>query len=211
MTIPPSLPTQALPVEAAFAQPAYLLRRKALRLIGAQVDIFDASGTQLCLCAHKKGFKLKEDIRIYTDVEKSRELLTIQARQIIDFSAAYDVTDAATGQRIGTLRRKGWSSMLRDSWEVMDAQEQLVATIQEDQMILALIRRFIDLASVFLPQAFHFTMTSGAEVCRAKQQFNPFIHKMDLAMPQGALVTALDPRLVLASTVLLVLIEGRQR
>ena len=34
-----------------------------------------------------------------------RELLVARARDIIDFSAAYDVEDAATGRRCGTWRR----------------------------------------------------------------------------------------------------------
>ncbi len=40
---------------------------------------------------------------------------------MLDFSASYQVTDSTTGEVIGSLRRKGWSSLFRDSWEILDA------------------------------------------------------------------------------------------
>ena len=86
--------------------------------------------------------KLREDIRVYSDENKSQEVLSIQARQIIDFSAAYDVVDTAMNQKIGTLRRKGWSSILRDEWQVLDANENQIGVLFEDSMGLALLRRF---------------------------------------------------------------------
>jgi hypothetical protein len=138
------------------------------------------------------------------------ELLTIKARNIIDFSAAYDVTDAQTGQAVGTLRRKGWKSMIRDAWEVLNPAGQLIAKIEEDKMILALLRRFIEGANL-IPQSFHFVLPDGRELAQARQRFNPFIHRMDLLMPNPQQAAYIDPRLVIAATTLLVLIEGRQR
>lgn len=208
--MPPSVGQAPTAPTSFYDYPAYLFKRRFFQFLGARVDIFAPSGKQVLVC-HQKAFKLKEDIRLYADESKQRELLTIKARNIIDFSAAYDVVDAVTGQKVGVLRRKGWSSMIRDAWEVMNDREQLVARIQEDNLALALVRRFIELASLFLPQAFHFSSVSGVELAKAKQQFNPFIMKIDLQMPRGANADIIDPRLVLAATTLLVLIEGRQR
>jgi len=104
----------------------------------------------MVLFSKQKMFKLKEDIRAYTDESMSQELLLIQARQILDFSAAYDVIDAPSGRRVGTLRRKGFRSIIRDEWEVLDSNERFVGTMLEDSMLYALLRRFI--LGSFLPQ-----------------------------------------------------------
>ena len=50
------------------------------------------------------------------------ELLSIQARQIIDFSAAYDVYDGSTGSKVGALKRKGMKSILRDECEIREVR-----------------------------------------------------------------------------------------
>jgi len=202
-----SMPTTELAPQ--YLYPTYLFRKKMLKLFGGRIDIYGTDGRPV-LCCLQKAFKLKEDIRLYTDDTKTTELLTIKARNIIDFSAAYDVTDAPTGQAVGTLRRKGWKSMIRDAWEVLNPAGQLIAKIEEDKMILALLRRFIEGAGL-IPQSFHFVLPDGRELARAKQRFNPFIHRMDLLMPNPQQAAYIDPRLVLAATTLLVLIEGRQR
>ena len=105
---------------------------------------------ELLLFSQQKMFKLREDIRVFSDESKSQELLLIQARSIIDFSAAYDVIDSPSGQKVGALRRKGLRSMLQDEWEVLDTQDQVVGTLFEDNLGLALLRRF--LLSSLLPQ-----------------------------------------------------------
>lgn len=93
----------------AFRYDHYLLRRQVLALTG-KFHLYDPNG-QLVLYSQQKMFRLKEDIRAYSDESCSQELLYIQARQIIDFSAAYDVIDSLSGERVGVLRRKGWRSL----------------------------------------------------------------------------------------------------
>lgn len=189
-----------------FAHPSYLVRRKALKLLGGKVDIYAPDGTPV-LCSLQKAFRLKEDIRLYSDDRKINELLTIRARQIIDFSAAYDVVDTPTGKPLGTLRRRGWHSLVQDKWEILSPGEQLLGTIEEDSLILALLRR---LATNLIPQRYDFKDLQGQVLAEGNQHFNPFIYKLDVTMPQGGMPQVFDPRLILASVTLLALIEGRQ-
>ena len=77
-------------------------------------------------------FRLKEDIRAYSDESCTQELLYIQARSVIDFSAAYDVIDSGYGIKVGVLRRKGWRSVMRDEWEVLNAEDQPIGVLWED-------------------------------------------------------------------------------
>ena len=107
----------------------YTIRRKILTLVGAKFHVYDDQ-ERLILFSRQKGFKLKEDIRVYSDESMSEERLLIQARSIIDFSAAYDVVDPVAGEKVGALRRRGWHSIGRDSWEFLDANDTPIATLQ---------------------------------------------------------------------------------
>ncbi len=192
---------------AAFAHSNYLVRRKVMKLFGGAFHVYDPH-EQLIAYSKMKAFKLKEDIRLYTDEGMGTELLVIQARKIIDFGASYDVLDPAANERVGALRRKGLKSMIRDEWLILDADEREIGLIQEDSTALALIRRFIDLAQYFLPQGY--TLTVGRQLAGTfKQNFNPFVYKLnvDLTVDRNNM---LDRRLALAAALLMAAVEGKQ-
>ena len=187
-----------------FSHKNYLLKRQVFALTG-KVRVYSPSGT-LTLYSEQKMFKLREDIRVFEDEAKIREVLWIQARQVIDFAAAYDVIDQMTGQKVGALRRKGWRSMLRDAWEMLDPYDQVIGSIQEDSPMKAFLRRFF-LGSL-MPQSYELII--GDRVAATFQQrFNLFRYEMeiDITLDQQAF----DPRLGLAAAILLAIVEGKQR
>jgi len=188
----------------AFNYPTYLVRRQIFKLVGAAFHIYDPNGN-VAFYSKQKAFKLKEDIRVYTGEDMRTEVLTIKARSIIDFSAAYDVFDPATQTKVGALKRKGMKSILKDEWIILDANENQIGLIQEDSMMLALVRRFL---TNLVPQSFDGTI-NGQKVCHFKQNFNPFVTKitLDFAMDTNG---RLDRRLGIAAAVLLCAIEGKQ-
>ena len=187
-----------------FAHSTYLMRKQMLKLFGGSFRIYNPTG-DLSFFASMKAFKLREDITVHPDESKSSELIRIKARNIIDFSSAYDVFDSATGAKIGALKRRGLKSLLKDEWVIMDADDQDVGTIQEDSLALALVRR---LATNLVPQTFHADI-GGSPVFRFKQHFNPFILKMDLDFTPDA-ASRLDRRMGIAAAILMTAIEGRQ-
>ncbi|AJS59085.1 hypothetical protein [Paenibacillus sp. IHBB 10380] len=187
-----------------FGYTQYLVRKKVLSIVGAKIHIYN-SNQELVMFSQMKAFKLKEDIRLYSDESMSEEILTITARSIIDFSAIYDVKDARTGEHIGSLRRKGLKSILKDEWLILNASEAEIGRIKEDNKILALLRRFL---SDLIPQQYN-VQISGNTVSTFKQNFNPFVTKVniDFSLDPGQ---TLDRRLGLAASVLLCAIEGKQ-
>ena len=185
------------------SQNQYLLRKQVIAISG-RFRIFDPQGN-LVLYSEQKAFKLREDIRVYNDENKSSEVLNIQARQIIDFSAAYDVIDSASGQKVGALRRKGFKSMLQDEWDVLDVNDQPIALLQEDSMMMALLRRFL---SGLIPQHYNVTM-NGQQVADLKQNFNPFTYRLNIDFSPDV-SNQLDKRLGIAAGILLAAIEGKQ-
>jgi hypothetical protein len=198
-----------LSTSGQFGHDKYLLRKQALKLFGGSFRIFDPVGN-LVLFASMKAFKLREDIRLYTGEDKTNEVLTIKARQIIDFSAAYDVVDPIIDQKLGALKRRGWRSMLRDEWVIMDAYDQDIGLLREDTAGLAFLRRlFGEYGALFIPQGFQGEV-QGAPVFVFKQHRNPFVLKLDLDFTPDY-NRVLDRRLGIAAAVLLCAIETRQR
>lgn len=188
----------------AFMYDQYLLKRQVLALTG-KFRIYNPNGT-LVLFSEQKMFRLREDIRVYADESKMQEVLQIKARQIIDFSAAYDVIDVTEGVKVGTLRRRGWKSMMRDEWEVLDANEQVIGLLFEDNIILALLRRL--LLGSLLPQNYDLTI-GERRVADLRQRFNLFAYHLDLDFSPDA-GRQLDRRVGIAAGILLAAIEGKQ-
>jgi uncharacterized protein YxjI len=190
-------------MNSAFQYNQYLLKRQVFALTG-KFRFYDPSGN-LLLFSEQKMFKLREDIRVFSDESKSQEVLMIKARQFIDFSAAYDVVDSATSQKVGALRRKGLASLLRDEWEILDVNDNVIGKLFEDSMGLALIRRFL---SNLVPQNYDITMDTD-RVADLKQNFNPFTYQLNLDFSMD-INKRLDRRLGIAAGILLAAIEGRQ-
>lgn len=187
-----------------FQFPTYLLKRQAIALTG-KFRIYDPA-SRLVMFSEQKMFRLREDIRIFSDESKSQEVLSIKARQILDFSAAYDVMDTGMNQKVGALRRKGLQSLLRDEWEVLDANDNVIGKLFEDSMGLALLRRLV--LGSWLPQNYDITV-GAARVADLKQNFNLFRYELnlDFSMDAGHL---LDRRLGIAAGILLATVEGKQ-
>ena len=186
-----------------FQHSSYTIRRKVFKILGGAFHIYDAEG-QLQFYSKQKAFKLKEDIRLYSDESLEHEVLSIRARSAIDFSAAYDVYDTEHNALVGTLKRKGWGSIMRDHWTIFDAEDQLVGEILEDSGLMAFLRRF---ASNLIPQSFHAEL-AGEPMCDYNQHFNPFVYKLDVEFPPEA--EAFERIMGIAGGVLLAAIEGRQ-
>ncbi len=187
-----------------FEYQSYLLKRQVFALTG-KFRFYDPMGN-LVMFSEQKMFRLKEDIRVFSDESKTQEVLTIKACSILDFSAAYDVVDSATGQKAGVLRRKGLRSILRDEWEVLDAGDNVIGMLFEDSMTLALVRRLV--AGTLLPQ--NYDITVGSErVADLKQRFNPFAYQLDIDFSMD-LSRKLDRRVGIAAGILLAAIEGKQ-
>jgi uncharacterized protein YxjI len=188
---------------AVLTQDTYRIRRKFLRLFGNEFRVFDAGGNQV-LFSKQKAFKIREDIRVWTGDDMLTEVLWIHARQIVDFSAAYDVVDSTTGQKVGAFKRKGLKSVVRDEWILMDANDQEIGLFQEDSIGMAILRRFINI----IPQKFHMQV-GNAHVANLRQNWNPFVVTVTVDFTPDS-QRLLDRRLGVAMAILHSAIEGRQ-
>ncbi len=194
-------------------------RRKFWKFFGAEISVFEPQGNVLIGFIKMKAWKLREDIRLYTDKSMQQELIAIHARQIIDFGATYDVLDSRTGnQLLFSLRRKGLrSTFVRDHWDILDGAGNVVGAVQETSGALALLRRWLslfsdlfDLIFAFVKQSYDITYAPfGSQpvlVAQIVHTKNPLVVKMalDSSMAQGAA----DPRLNLATGALLSIMDA---
>jgi hypothetical protein len=175
-------------------------KRKVLA-IAPTFEIFDLQGTPIVFCQEKL-FKIKDDIRIYSDSSKKVELLRIKQRNIVDWAGLFDVFDPVSNAKIGAFRRKGWRSWLRDEWHILNTDDQQVGTILETGSTF--LRRLFK----FLPYTFAFNV-GNQQVGTFIQHFAFIGYKatMDTAAWQPGVV---DRRMAFAGALLLMAVEAKE-
>lgn len=99
--------------------------------LASDFNITDKNGNYVAY-VRQKMFKLKEDVIVFNDESKSKELFRIKANQWIDFNASYSLNEIATGRNFGRLARKGMRSFWKSTYNVLDANDQQKFIITED-------------------------------------------------------------------------------
>jgi len=106
------------------------LRFKLIAL-APRIIVTDSTGQQVAF-VHQKTFKLKEDIRIYSDESKTREIYRIGADKVLDISAKYHFTDSSNEQSLGYVQPKALRSIWRTTYVVYDVNGKPLYHIKED-------------------------------------------------------------------------------
>lgn len=112
-----------------------------LLALASQIRITDSSG-QMLGYVKQKMFKLKEDIRVFTDDTQTNQIFGIKADRILDFSAKYNFTDR-NGTPLGSIRRKGMRSIWKAHYEICDERDNLVMEIHEESAWVKVIDALI--------------------------------------------------------------------
>jgi hypothetical protein len=97
--------------------------------VAPQIFVRDATGIEI-LYVKQKLFKLKEAINVFSDQSQARQLYSINAERIIDFSARYNFTDGQ-GMNLGAVKRRGMRSIWKASYDVLQG-DSIVFHIQEE-------------------------------------------------------------------------------
>lgn len=191
-------------LDPAFRHNHYLFRRKVFKLFGGAFHVYDENGN-LLMHSKQKAFRLREDFRVYAAGRGMEELLTIKTSQILDIGATYSVQDGTTGETIGSIRRKGLSSIVRDEWIFLSSDGREVGRLTEKSMSGAILSRLVNL----VPQTYVVMSADGREVAQIRQHFNPVVLKYDMAIVDPE--PSIDRRLLISSGILLAGIEQRQQ
>lgn len=103
-------------------------RFKLFALTG-KITITDAVQQSILFIEQK--IRLKEDVAVWTDSNKTKQLYRIRADRIIDFNATYTISDPA-GTLVGTVQREGMRSLWKASYVIRNAAGQDVGLIHEE-------------------------------------------------------------------------------
>lgn len=106
--------------------------RFKLIAIAPQIFVRDSNGTVIAY-VRQKLLKLKEDVIVYEDSERTRPLYRIRADRIIDIGARYTITDAASEIPIGSVRQRGLRSFWRAEYEI-ERDGQPAFTVREESV-----------------------------------------------------------------------------
>ncbi|HST15341.1 MAG TPA: hypothetical protein VLJ44_10885 [Gaiellaceae bacterium] len=115
----------------------------------------------------QKKLAVKEHIRFCADEGETQELFHIQAQTWLDTGGSrYDVVDAEDG-KIGLLHHVFGKSLLRTTWNVLNAAGAEVAVAQERSQAMAILRRGIDFVpdiGGLIPIPYNFDLLSDGQV-----------------------------------------------
>ena len=160
-----------------FSYQQYTIKRPFLSFLGRKYYVYAPDGSLVMFLKHPL-LKLKEEFTIYTDETESTPVLTVRSRSIVAINMAHDVIEPKTGDKIGSIRSRGMKSIVRDTWDLLDANDQVVGLMEEEGA--AMLRRFIK----FLPGR-HKIELNGQRVATLQQIFRFFTKEVVLDLSPG--------------------------
>lgn len=110
------------------------------------------------LFVSQKVFKLKEDVRIYPNQQKEREIYNIRAEKILDFNTRYNFYAAESQDHLGSVKAKGWRSIWRATYMIDDPKGNQLMYIKEDNPWMKVgdaLFQEIPIAGMFAGYVFH--------------------------------------------------------
>jgi hypothetical protein len=179
-------------------QSHYIIRRKFWSVFERVFRVFTGDG-QLIMYIQHPLLKLREEFVVYADEAKTRPLLLVKSRQIIAINFSYDVSDAQTGQLLGSVRKQGLRSIVRDKFIILDPSGAEIGYAEEQGA--ALLRRLFP----FLTSK-HAIFVAGDQVAFIRQRFRLFTKEFEVDTSPSSV----DPRFVLAVALLALIAEARR-
>jgi len=179
--------------------------------LSSDFNITDKNGNYVGY-VRQKMFKLKEDVIIFNDETRSRELFRIQANQWIDFNASYSITDLENGKIFGRLARQGMRSLWKSHYDVLDENSALKYQISEDNAWVKVLDGFIGeipivgmFTGYFLNPSYTVKDSAGKEYFRLKKM--PSLIGRRFQLDRLIDIDDEDESLVVLSLLMMVLLE----
>lgn len=184
-----------------------------LLALASQIYVRDANGNLLGYVKQKL-LKLKEDINVFTDESQTRVLYNIKADRVIDWSARYTFRDGA-GNVIGTIKRKGMRSIWKANYDITDAADNHIMSINEENGWIKVVDALVGelpIVGMFTGYMFNpaylLTRVDGSPVARLAKQPAFFEGKFKVT-PQAQLSAEDEVRVILAF-LMMTLLERRR-
>jgi len=176
----------------------YIIKRKFWSFLERVFRVWTADGQLIMFIKHPL-LKLREEFMVYEDEGQTRPLLRVKSKQVIAINFSYEVTDATSGAVLGSVRKQGLKSILRDKFTVLDAQEREIGYAEEQGA--SVLRRFFPWLT-----SRHAIFANDQPVASIAQTFRFFTKEFRVEIHQSSM----DPRFVLAIALLALMAEARR-
>lgn len=106
--------------------------------ISNDFSVTDALGNPV-FYVRSKIFKLKDDVIVYSDASKTKELFRMKANQWIDFNSVFNITCKQNGQLLGRVGRRGFRSIWKASYQIFDPNGQREFHMEETNPLIKVL------------------------------------------------------------------------
>jgi hypothetical protein len=175
----------------AFSLEQLRIKRPFWTLFGRTFRVFGPDGRQVMYAQHP--VRWRDTFKVFTDERRTELLLSIEAHKAIAMNMTYSILDGQTGELVGTLRKRGLKSIVRDVWDILDASDQAVGLVTEEGN--SVLRRIFPL----LRGKWRVEL-AGQPVAHLRQHFRFFVKEFELDL--GAGQGRCDPRLAIGAALL---------
>ncbi|SEH65630.1 LURP-one-related/scramblase family protein [Epilithonimonas hominis] len=179
--------------------------------LASDFNITDRNGNYVAY-VRQKMFRLKEDVIVFSDKSRTKELFNIKANQWIDFNASYMMTDLLTGKKFGSLARKGVRSIWKARYDIIDEKDKPIYQINEDNGWIKVFDSFLGeipilgmLTGYFLNPSYTVKDNAGKEYFRLKKM--PSLVGRRFQLERLIDIDDEDESLVVLSFLMMVLLE----
>ena len=179
--------------------------------LASDFNITDRNGNYVAY-VRQKMFRLKEDVIVFSDESRTKELFNIKANQWIDFNASYIMTDLLTGKKFGSLARKGVRSIWKARYDIIDEKDRPIYQINEDNGWIKVFDSFLGeipilgmLTGYFLNPSYTVKDNAGKEYFRLKKM--PSLVGRRFQLERLIDIDDEDESLVVLSFLMMVLLE----
>ncbi len=193
----------------AYAYPLELSFK--IMALAPQIAVRDANGN-LILYVKQKLFKLKESITVFADDAQRTPLYLINADRVIDFSARYTFTDAASHQVLGSVKRQGARSLWKAHYDIFTPDSVQDMVIEEENPFVKLMDGLLgDIPVLNLATGYLFNPTylvknqAGTVVMRLKKQ--PSFFESKFQIEEVSDIPERDETRVILSLLVMILLE----
>ncbi len=124
----PAASQQPLPQQQA-TQPNHFYINQELKFGRETFAVTDGQNT-VCV-AKRKIMAVKEHMDIYRDEAATQLVFTIQQERVMAMSKVYDVV-AADGHKMGGFKLEAMQSMMKEHWDILDANDNPIGVIDQD-------------------------------------------------------------------------------
>jgi hypothetical protein len=176
----------------------YLIKRPFWSFFERTFRVLAPDGQLFMLVKHPI-LRMKEEFMVYADEAKTRPLLRVKSRQMVAINFMFDVVDAASGELLGSVQKRGLKSLVRDKFILLDPTGVEIGYSEEQGA--SLLRRFFPILT-----SKHAIFIEGQQVAYIRQIFRFFIKEFDVKLEPSQV----DPRFVLAVALLALIAEARR-